>query len=334
MEKASKPRFLLLSVMVLGVSLMLAESAHSQSPPRNFPAGKTITLIVPWPPGGSSDTTARVVAAGLEKELSTPVQVVNKPGASGQVGMTALLSSKPDGYTLAMSNLPVLITHYLDPSRDAPYSLKNFQPVAHQWQAPVVIVVGAGSPYKTLKDLLQAAKASPGKITISDPGLLSNPHLSVLLLEKAASVEFASVHFPGGAPAATALLGGHVIAGAPGLMEIMSHVKSGAFRALGVTSDRESEFLPGVPTMKSLGYDFVFVSSAGYVAPAGTPKEVVEILTRAIQKIVESDDHRKTLSTFALSSVYRNPDQYSAFWKDGETQFGGILKAIRASKPK
>lgn len=334
MENVSKTKWLFVSVLAIAMSLMLVERAHSQSPMRTFPAGKPITIIVPWPPGGSSDVTARLVAAGLEKELSTPVQVVNKPGASSQAGMTALISSKPDGYTLALANLPVLLTHYLDPSREAPYSLKHFQPVAHQWQSPVAIAVGAGSPYKTLKDLVGAAKANPGKITMSDPGLMSNPHLGVLLLEKATGVEFASVHFPGGAPAVTALLGGHVNAGAPGIAEAMTHVKSGAFRALAVTSEKECEFLPGVPTMRSLGYDFVFVSSGGYVAPAGTPKDVVEILSEAIKKIVESDEHKKSLSKFATSSYYLNAEQYYAFWKEAETQFGGILKAIRASERK
>jgi len=127
METAGKTKSLVLSVVVVAASLVLAESTHSLSPVRTFPAGKPVTIMVPWPPGESSDVTARLVAAGLEKELSTPpVQVVNKPGASSQAGMTALINSKPDGYALALANLPVLLTHYLDPSREAPYSLKHF----------------------------------------------------------------------------------------------------------------------------------------------------------------------------------------------------------------
>jgi tripartite-type tricarboxylate transporter receptor subunit TctC len=333
-EKATTTKVLLLSIMVAALGMLFVESTNAQSPAGNFPGGKTMTMIVPWPPGGSSDTTARLVASGLEKELSTTVQVVNKGGANAQVGMTALMNSKPDGYTLGMANHPLMATHYLDPSREAPYTLKNFTLVAHQWETPTTITVRANGPYKTFKDFMEAAKANPGKITISDPGLLSNPHLSILLLEKAAGVKFASVHMAGGAPAVTALLGGHVDAGSPGVLEVMGHVKAGTLRTLAVSSERESEFFPGVPTMKSLGYNVVFTSSAGYVMPAGTPKEIVEIIAKAIKKIVESPEHKKSLNVYGTSVHYMNAEQYYAYWKQNEADFGPILKEIRATQAK
>lgn len=334
MGKASKTTVLSLGVMCIAVSLMLVESAHSQSPARNFPAGKTITMIVPWPAGGSTDVTARYLASALEKELSTSIQIVNKAGAASQVGMTALINSKPDGYTLGFASLPTLITHYLDPGRDAPYSLKSFQPVAQQWQAPFVLAVAGKSPYKTLKDLVEAARANPEKILIGDPGLLGTPHLTVIMMERAAGVKFTSVHFAGGAPAVTALLGGHVNAAVVGLGDAATQFKSGELRSPGVAGNRESEFLPGVPTMRSLGYDVVSVNSGGVVAPAATPKDIVEIVTRAIKKIVESDAHKKDLATVGASSSYLSPEQYTALWMDYENRFGPVLKAVRASQPK
>jgi tripartite-type tricarboxylate transporter receptor subunit TctC len=172
----------------------------------SFPAGKPITIIVPYAAGGTTDVGARLLAELLEKELSTPVQVVNKPGSASQVGLTELVNAKPDGYTLSYGVLPTIITHYLDPERRAPYTRENFQPVALHHLVPAMLAVRTDSPYKTLNDLIEAAKANPGQIKVSDSGLMANPHLSVLLLERAAGVRFASVHFDGGAPSVTALL--------------------------------------------------------------------------------------------------------------------------------
>lgn len=328
-------RAAVIAAAVVAAGLVIAGGVHAQSPARDFPAGKPITIIVPYAAGGTTDAAGRFLAATLEKELSTSVQIVNKPGAASQVGMAALLNSKPDGYTLSYAVLPTVITHYLDPAREAPYTRKNFQPVAHHWQVPGMIAVKTDSPYKTLREFVDAARANPGKIAVSDSGLMGNPHLTVLMLQRAAGVRFASVHFDGGAPSVTALLGGHVTAVAGGVSDAVARVRSGEFRVLGVAAEQESEFLPGVPTMKAQGYDVVSVSAAGILAPAGTPREVVEILARAIKKVVESDDHRKNLDKFGgIARYYLNPEAYSAFWADYETRLGPVLKEIRASQPK
>jgi tripartite-type tricarboxylate transporter receptor subunit TctC len=135
--KINKAKVLFLSMMFIAAGLTFTESTPSQSLPGNYPAGKPITMIVPWPAGGATDVTARALAAGLEKELKTPIQIINKGGANSQVGMTAVLTAKADGYTLGFVSLPTCVTHYLDPSREAPYTRKNFEPIACQWQAPL-----------------------------------------------------------------------------------------------------------------------------------------------------------------------------------------------------
>ncbi len=319
---------------LVAASLMIVESAHAQSRPRDFPAGKPITIIVPYAAGGTTDAGARLLAAALEGELSTRVQVENKPGAASQVGLKALLNSAPNGYTLSYAVIPTIITHYLDPERAAPYSRKDFQPVAHHHLIPAMLAVQASSPYKTLKDLVEAARANPGKITVSDSGLMANPHLSVLMLQKAAGVRLGSVHFDGGAPSVTALLGGHVTALAGGVSDAVPHVRSGKFRVLGIAAEQENEFLPGVPTMKSQGYDAVTVSATGLLTPGGTPKEVVDILTAAIKKVVESEDHKKKLRDLGVSPYYLNPADYAALWANAEGRVGPLLKEIRASQAK
>jgi len=319
-------------IAVAGV--MVAGSASAQSPAKSFPAGKPITLIVPYAAGGTTDAGARFLAPRLEEELSTKFIIVNKPGAASQTALQGLVSSAPDGYTLSYAVLPTVITHYADPARDAPYSRKDFQPVALHHLTPATISVQANSPYKTLKDFVEAARANPGKITISDSGLMANPHMCVLMLERAAKVRFGSVHFDGGAPSVTALLGGHVTALSGGTSDAAAHFRSGQFRVLGVAAEQESEFLPGVPTMKSQGYDVITVSATGIMAPGGTPKEVVDILTAAIKKIVATEDHKKKLRDLGAQPHYLSPTEYTAFWLNYESRVAPLLKEIRATQAK
>jgi tripartite-type tricarboxylate transporter receptor subunit TctC len=323
-----------LAVAIVAAGPMVAGSAYAQSPTKSFPAGRPITILVGYAAGGTTDAGARWLAAGLEEELSTKVNVVNKPGAASQTALQTLLTSAADGYTLSAAVLPTVITHYADPAREAPYARKDFLPVALHHLTPATISVQAKSPYKTLKDFVEAARAAPGKITISDSGLMANPHMCVLMLERAAKVRFGSVHFDGGAPSVTALLGGHVTALSGGTSDAAAHYKAGTFRVLGVADERESEFLPGAPTMKSQGYDVIAVSATGIFAPAGTPKEVVDLLTAAIKKIVATEDHKKKLRDLGAQPNYLNPTEYAAFWSNYESRVVPLLKEIRATQAK
>ncbi len=295
-----------------------------------FPEGKPITLLVPYGAGGTADATARFLAKGLERELKTSVQVVNKPGAASQVAHVALLHSKPDGYTLSYSVLPTVAIHYLDPERQAPYTRKSFQPVAWHWDTPQVLAVLTGSRFKTLDDLVREARANPGTVTISDPGLLSAGHLVSLFLQRAAHLTLASVHFESGAQSVTATLGGHVTAIAGGTSDAASRVASGDFRVLGIADEKRSEFLPDVPTMRSLGYDVIAVSGGGIIAPAGTPMEVVSILTTAIKKVIETEEHKKDLDRYGgIARHYMDPQGYEAFWIETEKRMEPVMRALR-----
>ena len=303
-----------------------APSVHAQS----FPAsGKPITIIVPYAAGGVTDTTARMMAAGLERELKTTVQVVNKVGAASQVGLTELVRSNPDGYTLSYAVLPTVTTHYLDPSRQAIYTRDNFQPVAMHHVTVMMLAVKADAPYKTLKDLVAAAKDKPGTIKISDSGLMAVPHTAVLMLERAANVKFASVHFGGGAPSVTALLGGHVDVLSGSTADSLPHVKSGAFRVLGVSGDKPDRTMPEVPTMTSQGFDVQIASWAGIVAPAKTPKNVLDALTQGIKRVVESPEHSAKLSDFGVAPAYLSPDEYGKLWADIENRMRPLLADLK-----
>ena len=191
------------SIVCLLVSLLALPAAEAAAFPQK---GKAIQLIVTHEAGGPTDVMARALASGMEKELGSPVVVVNKPGANTQVGMTFLSQAKPDGYAFSTVSFPTTIGAYLDPERKAVYGRKSFDALAlHVWDASLM-AVRADSPFKTVQDLVNAAKANPKKITVSS-GVMNDDQFSVLLLQKAAGVQFAQVSFTQGtAPAITALL--------------------------------------------------------------------------------------------------------------------------------
>lgn len=193
-------RFVVVFLACVGLATLVVmeygQAGAAASKKVEYPTkGRAITIIVPFAPGGANDVAARVQAPALEKELGVPVVVVNKPGASTQIGMTQLVQAKPDGHTLGLLTLPGAMLAYLDPARKAIYSRKDFQVVALQSWDPNGIAVKTDSPHKSLKDLVEAAKANPEKIKIGTSGLLSTDHMVLLMLQRIAQVKFAIAHF-------------------------------------------------------------------------------------------------------------------------------------------
>lgn len=291
--------------------------------------GKAITVIVPWDPGSGADVIARLLAVPLEKDLGVPIQVINKPGGGTQIGLTELARAKPDGYTIGMTNQTTTVLTYVDPDRKAAYSRKDFAPIANVGWDTTVIAVKADSPYKDMKDLVAAAKAKPGGISVGDSGMMTSPHFDALLLAKAADVKFSHVHFTGGATAMTALLGGHVDATCQGLGTMASHFKSGAARVLGIMAEEPSRFAPGVKTMKEQGYDVVAGSTRSFSAPAGTPKEIIDRLATSMKRAMDSDDLKKKMDDTLLEQRYMSPEQFAAYWEKAEKDIMGVIHLAR-----
>lgn len=288
--------------------------------------GKAIQMLVGWAAGGSSDAGARILASGLEKDLGTSVVVVNKPGASGQIAYTALTQAKPDGYTIGTTNFPSAVVTYLDPARKATYTRKNFELLALHVIDPGVIAVKTDSPFKTLKDAVEAAKANPRKIRISTTGIQSDEAFGILQFQKMTGAQFAMVHFSQGiAPALTAFLGGKIELFCGNVGDLLSQFKSGEVRILGIMDDQASPFYPGVKTFEEQGYKLYSSSSRGFTAPAGTPKEVVNILSGAIKKVVATEDHKKRMADMGLTIRYRDPAQYSKYWNEYEAMLKELL---------
>ena len=196
-------RFNILILLSAFITLMLlfgadlSESAQAKTYPDK---SRSVNVIVAYPAGGGTDVAARVMTPLLEKEMGVPVVVLNKGGAGGQIGFTEIARSKPDGYTIGFLIIPTVITTYLDPDRKAVFSRKSFELLAVQDRDPGVLAVKADSPYKTMKDLMDAAKAKPGSIRACTAGILSDDHMAVMMAEQLGGVKFAVVHFDGVVP--------------------------------------------------------------------------------------------------------------------------------------
>lgn len=292
--------------------------------------GKAITVIVGSDAGGSSDVGARLLAPLMEKELGTPVQVVNRPGAGWQVGLTELSKAKPDGYTIGYTIMPQTNTIYLDPERKAVFDRKSFLPIGMQVVDPGVITVKSDSKYKTLKDVIDDAKANPGKVKATTTGILGDDHLNLLRTQKMAGVQFAVVHFTGGAPSITALLGGHVDVNFNNVGDYMTQFKAGQVRILAINDSQRNKFYPDVPTVDEQGFKGVYSSSSrGISAPAGTPKEVIDVLAAAFKKASEDQAYQAKMADQALTLRYMSPADMGKFWDDMDTQLPDLMKAAK-----
>lgn len=307
------------------VVLMLVSPALSADYPEK---GKPITLIIPHEAGGPPDVAGRLLANGLEKELGVPVVVVNKPGASTQIGLTQLVQSRPDGYTFSSVAFPTSLT-YLDPKRKAIFTRKSFQPLGMHVLDGSVIAVKYDSPYKDIKDLVAAAKKAPKKITAA-VGVRNDDHFTALMFEKAADIKFAHVTFPGGmAPALVQLIGGKIDVFCGNVGDMRSVVKNQQARILGVLDNERSQFFPDVKTMEEQGYKIYNSSSRGYVLPAGTPKPVVDVLAEAIKKVLNTDEHKKRIADMTLALRYMSPEDFGKYWENFETQTIELIKMLK-----
>jgi tripartite-type tricarboxylate transporter receptor subunit TctC len=297
------------------VATSLPASAGAAFPQK----GRPITIIVPNPPGGTSDITARLAAPVLEKELGTPVVVVNKSGAAMQVGLTEGALAKPDGYTLVMTALPGTLTVYMDPDRQAVPQIRELQPLALHNLDVGAVVVGAQSPYRSVRELVDAAKAKPGVFKSATDGLIGSDHMATLYFKKKTGTDFKLVHFDGGSPATTALAGGHVDLRIGKVGSSYAMLSAGKVRIIGVMDKQRSPYCPEVKTLEEEGYkDYAWYNVTGFSVPKGTPRTIVDILSNAIKKTVDSEEAKKKLTGVGLVGRFMGPDEFATYWKDFE----------------
>lgn len=307
-----------------------AQAAAPVGKPVDWPK-KSIQMIIPWDAGGSTDVGFRMIAPLMEKTLGQPIEIVNKAGAGSQVGIAELAKAKPDGYTIGNISAPAVQTIYLDPDRKATFALDSFEPIGLHVFDPGAIYVSADSKYKTLKDVVEDAKANPEKIKASTTGVLGDDHLNILNFQRATGVKMAIVHFTGSAPVQTAILGGHIDVAFNNVGDFMSQIKGGKMRCIAVTDKQRSRFFPDVPTAEEQGIKLYSSSSRGLAAPKGTPKEIVWAISQAMQQAMKDPDVSKKMEETALTQQYMNPDEFGKYMKDFEEQVKPLIPEAKAS---
>jgi tripartite-type tricarboxylate transporter receptor subunit TctC len=291
---------------------------------------KPVTIVVPFPPGGSTDTIARVLAPKLQEKLGGSFVVDNKAGATGTIGATLVKRAAPDGHTLFVSSLgPFVIAPHL--IKGVQYdALNDFDLLTVAVQAPNVLVVPANSPHKNLADLMANLKKNPGKMSFASSGNGSSDHLTMALFWQQTGTSGVHIPYKGGAPAINDLLGGQVDASFQNINAVISHINAGKLRALALTADKRSQLLPQVPTLAESGVKGVDVYSwQAVAAPKGLPAEIKGKLHAALVSALNDDAVKPKLLSQGFEIVANTPEQFAKFQA---TEYARWKKVIEEGK--
>ncbi|HUD34577.1 MAG TPA: tripartite tricarboxylate transporter substrate binding protein [Variovorax sp.] len=314
------------ALAVLGagaLAAVLPQAAQAQA----FP-NKPIRWVVPYAAGGGADANARLLAQPVSVLLGQPIVVENKPGASGVLAAQAVIQAPADGYTLLFDTFPYAVNAVL---RKLPFDpFKDLVPVSQAINMPNILVVPAAAPYKTFEEMLDYARAHPGKLDYASYGAGGSAHLAAELLRRDAGIDWVHVPYKGGAPAITDLLAGQVSAYFANPVSGLPYVQSGKLRALATTGARRMEALPDVPTVRESGYkDFEVVEWNGFFAPAGTPQAVIDRLSSAVQEATRQPEVRKRLVGMGIEPVGNSPQEFRTFLDGQISRWGALVKANR-----
>jgi len=309
---------------ILLISWTVAASAQDVYP------SKPVTMVNPFPPGGVADIVGRPLAALMEKTLKQPVVMVNRPGAGGAVGMASVAKAPADGYTILMGLSSISIFPVSDRiNGKAPaYELKDFAPIALVTADPTVLVVRTDSPYKTLRDFVDAAKANPGKINYSSSGVYGTLHVAMEIFASAAGIKLFHVPYQGGGPAVTALLGGQVEALASGPAAAIGQIKGGKMRALASWSTERLKLLPEIPTFRELGYDAEFYIWTGVFAPVATPGPIVAKLRDVVREAATSAEFKAAMEKVSTPVSYLDAPEFQKYWERDAARLKVALEKI------
>lgn len=313
--------------IVAGVALAAMSLTALTAVAQDVYPSRPVRLVVPFPPGGGTDAVARVVANKLAETAKWTIVVDNRPGAGGNIGVDMVAKAPPDGYTIVMgqtSNLAVNPTLY----PKLPYDpVKHLAPITTVADAPLVLVVAATSKYKTLADLVAAAKAKPGELTFATPGNGTVAHLTGEMLQRAAGIKLQHIPYKGSSQAITDLVGGTVEVFMASVPTAMSHLKSGKMRALAVTSAKRSVTLPNVPSINEAGYSgFDANTWFGLAAPAGTPASVIARMNAEVNRVLQMPDVREKIRSEGGDALGGTPEAFAALIKADIVKWGLIVK--------
>ncbi len=317
----------LASLAVAAAITLAAGVAQAQSWPT-----KPIKLIVPWPAGGGVDTSARLIAEPLSQRLGQPIVIENKPGAAGNIGTALAANEKPDGYTLLQASL--------SPNAVNPHLYKNlgfdpvndFEFVARVYTVPSFLVVPSASPAKTAQDLVAIARKEPGKLNFGSGGVGSSQHLFGVMFNKSANIDVVHIPYKGTSPAEAALVAGQVdyMLNPP---TALAFVSAGKLKVLGVAAPTRNAAMPELPTLDEQGIPNVYTSTFyGIMAPAKTPKEIVDRLNKEIVAILATEEMKARLAKLAADPGTESPAEFKKFVLSEIARYGEIVKLSGADK--
>lgn len=288
---------------------------------------KPIRIVVPFPAGGGTDALTRLIANAASTKYGWSVVVENKPGAGGNLALDTVAKSKPDGYTLVMAQTDNAVLNPLLYSKLSYDPLKDFEPLGTISRGAAVLVVKADSPYKSLADVVAAAKAKPGVLTFASPGTGTVAHLIEQLWEGSSGIKFTHVPYRGVAQALPDLIGGQVDMYMGSVPTMQSHIEGGKVRALGVTSSQRSSVLKAVPTFTEAGIKGVELASVwGLMAPAGTPKVVIDKWNTAINELVVQADVRQKILDSGGEIIVGTPKQMAEQYASDRNRLAPVIQ--------
>ena len=311
---------------VTTLALAAGTSVQAQAPATAYPT-KPVRLIVPFPPGGGTDILSRLVAQKLTESTKWTVVPDNRAGAGGTIGLTEAAKAAPTGYDLVMGQKDnMVVGSWL--YKNLPWDpTKDFSAVAHIAYTPVIIATGVNSRFKTLADVVAAAKAAPDTITYGSPGNGTTIHLAGDLFEKAAGIKIRHVPYKGSNPAMMDALAGNIDLLVSSVPSAMGQIKAGKLRPLAVTSAKRSSSLPDVPTVAEQGFrDFDVTTWYGVFAPAGTPKDIVNTINTEINKLLATTEMKDAIHAQGAEPQAMTPEQFGALLKADHQKWRGIVQ--------
>ncbi len=303
----------------------LAQTASTGSG-QAWPA-KPVRVVIPWPPGGSNDVVGRIVMQKVGESLGQQFIVDNRPGASGAIGADPVAKAPPDGYTIMVHSTTHLGNAHL--YKKLPYdTLKDFAPVGTLAAQPGALATHPSLPAKSVKEFIGLARAQPGQINYSSSGNGSSPHLSMALLTSMTGINLVHIPYKGGAPQVTALMGGEAQASLATISTVITHVKSGRLRALGVSSAKRSGMMPDVPTIAEAGVPGYEMSPwIGVYVPANTPKAIIDKLNAESNKALKHPDVANSLTNQVLDPQPSTPEEFAQRIKVDYEKYGKLIRA-------
>lgn len=317
-------------VTTAAVALLMGAGLSAPVSAQGYTASDDITVLMGFKAGGGSDALAQLVQPFLAEELG--VNFVNRymPGATGAIAWTQLAKQvKPDGKTISITNTPMLMTNYIM-NDTISYNISELTPIANIVTDPGIAVVAADSPFQTFADLMDAAQADPGSVTVGNSGIGGDDFFTTVAFERAADVKFQKVPFQGDGPSWTAAMGGQIDASFNNVGITYPQIKAGNLRALVVFSNERLKELPDVPTAKELGYDVAAGSSRGYSAPAGFPAEARQQLVDGLRRVTENPKFQAAAAGQAMNIDFIGGDDYTKFLQDQENVFTDVWNEVKA----